>query len=187
MKITGIFKPYEPVEDNLIKDAKTIKDNTGMDIVFLRDSNGELWHEAQYLFGSKTLKIVFDENGVIIMFAEDATFLNPVNCAVAEVSKKNVPAGLDVSQQWVFVDGKIRARIYSDEENRLKAETERKEIIERAMSKIAVIQLKLQAGRKITDSEVTVLNATLDYIDAIEAFDISTYPVKWPEAPSDVA
>lgn len=187
MKITGFFKPYEPVEESLIKDAKTIKDTTGMDIVFLRDSNGELWHEAQYLFGNKTLKIAFDENGVIIMFADDATFLNPVNCAVAEVSKKSVPAGLDVSQEWVFLDGKIRARTYSDEENRVKAEAERKEIIERGMSKIAVIQLKLQAGRKITDSETTLLNATLDYIDAIQAFDISTYPVKWPEVPSDVA
>lgn len=187
MKITGLFKPYEPVEENLIQDAKTIKDNTGMDIVFLRDSNGELWHEAQYLFGSKTLKIAFDENGVIIMFAEDATFLNPVNCAVAEVSKKSVPAGLDVSQQWVFHDGKIRARTYTDEEKHLKAEVERKEIIERAMNKIAVVQLKLQAGRKISDSETTVLNATLDYIDEVQAFNISSYPVQWPEAPSDVA
>lgn len=88
MKTTGIFRLYEPVEENLINDAKTIKENTGMDVIFLRDSEGDLWHEVQYQFHSKTMKVVFDERGVIIMFSKDATLLNPVDCAVAEVSVK---------------------------------------------------------------------------------------------------
>lgn len=187
MKTTGIFRLYEPVEENLINDAKTIKENTGMDVIFLRDSEGELWHEAQYQFNSETMKVVFDERGVIIMYSKDATLLNPVDCSVAEVSVKNVPAELDESQEWVFIDGEIKKRVSSDEECRDKTELERKDIIAQALDKIAVIQLKLQAGRKLTDSESQTLNLMLDYIDEVEQFTVSEYPVAWPEIPANVA
>ncbi|ELL8683005.1 tail fiber assembly protein, partial [Escherichia coli] len=49
---------------------------------------------------------------------------------------------------------------------------------------ISLIQLKLQAGRKLTQAETTRLNAVLDYIDAVVATDTSTAPdVIWPELP----
>ncbi|EQA2058801.1 tail fiber assembly protein, partial [Escherichia coli] len=49
---------------------------------------------------------------------------------------------------------------------------------------ISLIQLKLQAGRKLTQPENTRLNAVLDYIDAVTATDTSTAPdVIWPELP----
>ncbi|EHK1640491.1 tail fiber assembly protein, partial [Escherichia coli] len=49
---------------------------------------------------------------------------------------------------------------------------------------ISLIQLKLQAGRKLTQAETTSLNAVLDYIDAVTATDTSTAPdVIWPELP----
>ena len=49
---------------------------------------------------------------------------------------------------------------------------------------ISLIQLKLQAGRKLTQAETTQLNAVLDYIDAVTATDTSTAPnVIWPELP----
>ncbi|MDI5754536.1 tail fiber assembly protein, partial [Salmonella enterica subsp. enterica serovar Montevideo] len=41
---------------------------------------------------------------------------------------------------------------------------------------ISLIQLKLQAGRKLTQAETTRLNAVLDYIDAVTATDTSTAP-----------
>ncbi|PNL72027.1 hypothetical protein CEP71_021495 [Escherichia coli O157] len=34
---------------------------------------------------------------------------------------------------------------------------------------LSLIQLKLQAGRKLTQAETTRLNAVLDYIDAVPA------------------
>ncbi|ENF8965689.1 tail fiber assembly protein, partial [Escherichia coli] len=49
---------------------------------------------------------------------------------------------------------------------------------------ISLIQLKLQAGRKLTQAETTRLNAVLDYIDAVTATDTRTAPdVIWPELP----
>lgn len=62
---------------------------------------------------------------------------------------------------------------------------QRKQLIDTAMQTISVVQLKLQAGRALTDGEKMKLDATLDYIDAVEATDITTAPVNinWPVAP----
>ncbi|EJW0402354.1 tail fiber assembly protein [Escherichia coli] len=64
------------------------------------------------------------------------------------------------------------------------AEAQRQSLIDAAMASISLIQLKLQAGRKLTQAETARLNAVLDYIDAVEATDTSTAPdVIWPELP----
>ncbi|HCJ8637165.1 tail fiber assembly protein [Escherichia coli] len=56
------------------------------------------------------------------------------------------------------------------------AEIHRQSLIDAAMASISLIQLKLQAGRKLTQAETTRLNAVLDYIDAVTATDASTTP-----------
>ena len=64
------------------------------------------------------------------------------------------------------------------------AEVRRQSLIDAAMASISLIQLKLQAGRKLTQAETTRLNAVLDYIDAVTATATSTAPdVIWPEPP----
>ncbi|EIP0496067.1 tail fiber assembly protein [Escherichia coli] len=64
------------------------------------------------------------------------------------------------------------------------AEAQRPLLIDTAMASISLIQLKLQAGRKLTQAETIRLNAVLDYIDAVTATDTSTAPdVIWPELP----
>ncbi|EFC5271502.1 tail fiber assembly protein, partial [Escherichia coli] len=56
------------------------------------------------------------------------------------------------------------------------AEAQRQPLIDAAMASISLIQLKLQAGRKLMQAETTRLNAVLDYIDAVTATDTSTAP-----------
>ncbi len=66
------------------------------------------------------------------------------------------------------------------------AEVKRQSLIDAAMASISLIQLKLQAGRKLTQPENTRLNAVLDYIDAVAATDSSSAPdVIWPELPGE--
>ncbi|EHI2276350.1 tail fiber assembly protein [Salmonella enterica] len=61
---------------------------------------------------------------------------------------------------------------------------QRQSLIDSAMASISMIQLKLQAGRKLNTVETTKLNSVLDYIDAVEATDTSTAPdVSWPVFP----
>ncbi|ANI83456.1 tail fiber assembly protein [Kosakonia oryzae] len=55
------------------------------------------------------------------------------------------------------------------------------QLVDAAMQCIRDIQLKLQAGRVLTDVEKTKLNNVLGYIDAVNAVDTSTAPdVNWP-------
>ncbi|EGO7648508.1 tail fiber assembly protein, partial [Escherichia coli] len=64
------------------------------------------------------------------------------------------------------------------------AEAQRQSLIDTVMASISLIQLKLQAGRKLTQAETTRLNAVLDYIDAVTVTDTSTAPdIIWPELP----
>ncbi|HBN1923149.1 TPA: tail fiber assembly protein [Escherichia coli] len=66
------------------------------------------------------------------------------------------------------------------------AEAQRQSLIDTAMASISLIQLKLQAGRKLMQAETTRLNTVLDYIDAVTATDTSTAPdVIWPELPEE--
>ena len=64
------------------------------------------------------------------------------------------------------------------------AEAQRQSLIDAAMASISLIQLKLQAGRKLTQAETTRLNAVLDYLDALEMVDTSSAPdIEWPTPP----
>ncbi|HCT2143202.1 tail fiber assembly protein [Raoultella ornithinolytica] len=64
------------------------------------------------------------------------------------------------------------------------AEQYRQSLIDAAMQSVSVLQLKLQAGRKLTADEMSKLNAALDYIDALDAVDTSTAPdITWPAIP----
>lgn len=62
------------------------------------------------------------------------------------------------------------------------AEQNRQSLINSAMQSVSALQLKLQAGRKLTADETSKLNAVLDYIDAVNAVNVSTAPeIEWPQ------
>lgn len=64
------------------------------------------------------------------------------------------------------------------------AEQKKQSLIDSAMQSINVIQLKLQAKRKLTNAEMERLNVVLDYIDAVSAVDTDAAPdITWPQAP----
>ncbi len=64
------------------------------------------------------------------------------------------------------------------------AEAQRQSLIDTAMASISLIQLKLQAGRKLMQPETTRQNTELDNIDAQTATETSTAPdVIRPELP----
>ena len=48
------------------------------------------------------------------------------------------------------------------------------------------LNMKLNLGRTLTDEEKVVLNAWLDYADALSALDLSTAPnITWPNKPNE--
>lgn len=85
-------------------------------------------------------------------------------------------ASEDGSPEWVDIAQPSKDALISI------AEQERQNRIDTALNLIAVIQLKLQAGRKLTTEETASLNNVLDYIDAVNNTDISMAPdIEWPE------
>ena len=65
------------------------------------------------------------------------------------------------------------------------ADVQKQSLINAAMQSIDVLQLKLRAGRTLTNAENVKLNAILDYIDAVNAIDTSTAPdITWPVKPA---
>lgn len=63
------------------------------------------------------------------------------------------------------------------------AELQKQRLISDAMQSVSVIQLKLQAGRALSESESVTLAAVLDYIDEVESIDTAsvTSQVDWPQ------
>ncbi|MBB9750807.1 tail fiber assembly protein [Escherichia coli] len=97
----------------------------------------------------------------------------------------------DISEQpgigWAYSDGIFTAPLppeRSHDELVADAEQKKQSLIDAAMASISLIQLKLQAGRNLTQAETTRLNTVLDYIDAVTATDTSTAPdIEWPVFP----
>lgn len=126
------------------------------------------------------------ENGMVvnvIVWDGEDEFTVPDNLQLINIS--------DISEQpgigWAYSDGVFTAPFppeRSHDELVADAEQKKQSLIDAAMVNISVIQLKLQAGRKLTQEETTRLNVVLDYIDAVTATDTSTAPdVIWPELP----
>lgn len=65
------------------------------------------------------------------------------------------------------------------------AEAQKEMLIGNAMQSVSVIQLKLQAGRTLSDAETAQLNSVLNYIDEVEHIPTGsvTGPVDWPLLP----
>lgn len=128
------------------------------------------------------------ENGMVvnvIVWGGEDEFNAPDNQQLINIS--------DISEQpgigWAYSDGVFTAPLppeRSHDELVADAEQKKQSLIDAAMVNISVIQLKLQAGRKLTQEETTRLNVVLDYIEAVTATDTSTAPdVIWPELPEE--
>ncbi|MFY0496516.1 tail fiber assembly protein, partial [Escherichia coli] len=101
------------------------------------------------------------ENGMVvnvIVWDGEAEFTVPDNQQLINIS--------DISEQpgigWVYSDGGFTAPLppeRSHDELVADAEQKKQSLIDTAMASISLIQLKLQAGRNLTQAETTRLNA----------------------------
>ena len=126
------------------------------------------------------------ENGMVvnvIAWDGEAEFTVPDNHQLINISDISDQPGIG----WVYSDGVFTAPPTPErphDELVADAEQKKQSLIDAAMANISVIQLKLQAGRNLTQAETTRINAVLDYIDAVEATDTSAAPdIEWPVSP----
>lgn len=67
---------------------KPNKKQFGESAVYLKDENGLDWYESQSQFSADTLKVMFDDSGLIISSSRDVSSLFPLNCGVLEIDTK---------------------------------------------------------------------------------------------------
>lgn len=73
------------------------------------DDQGRDWYEWRYNFREDTLKIIYDEDGMVVSFADSAEFMYPMDFAITEIPKSEVPAAftIDVEHSWHYINGKL--------------------------------------------------------------------------------
>ncbi|CAI1683607.1 Bacteriophage tail assembly protein [Serratia quinivorans] len=155
----------------------------GLNVQFLKSDSGEDWYQCQKLFAKDTVKIAFDEKGIICSYSEDISSLWPINLSVAEVPNNIMARQLDISGRWVFDGKKIVKRIYTTEEHQEQTRVEQRTRITSAANMIAPLQDAVDLGIA-NDAEKVSLENWKRYRVMLNRLDISTAPaINWPPAP----
>ncbi|EDJ1207920.1 DUF4376 domain-containing protein [Salmonella enterica] len=84
------FTPYKP-ESPVISGAAHLKSEVGHD-----------WYECQKMFSPDTIKVEYDNNGVITCISRDVSGFWPVGKSVAEVPDTEENRRADISGRWGF-------------------------------------------------------------------------------------
>ncbi|ROI23517.1 phage tail protein [Escherichia coli] len=121
-------------------------------VIWLYSEDGKNWYEEVKNFQPDTIKIVYDENNII------------------------------VSGKWMFKDGAVIKRVYTEEELRLQTENQKKILLQQAREKTQFWQTQLTLGI-ITDSDRQQLMNWMRYVQQVETTDTSVLPVTFPEPP----
>lgn len=153
-------------------------------IIFLCDTQGNDWYESQKTFSADTLKIVFDDEGVIISAGGDVSALWPQDNSVAEIPLENVPEGFTARGEWVFDGSTIVAKTYTTEEYRTQAEAKRAVFYTTASAAMSPLQDAVDVD-DATDEEIALLKIWKKYRVALNRLDLSTAPdIIWPGIPA---
>lgn len=154
------------------------------DVLYARDETGRDWYDCQADFSAETLKVMYDDKGVIVCMSKDVTAIFPPGFSVAEVAISEVPSKACNDMTWVYRDGKVVKRIYSPDERRNMVLGEKDRLIARVNQVTQTLNSKLLLGMA-TDEEKTKLRAWMDYVNEIEDISDDADPEKivWPNPP----
>ncbi len=152
-------------------------------IGYLMSDEGVDWYASQTRFSENTIKICFDEKGIIRTYAKDISMLWPAGLSVTEVKPSAVPKGFTLSGEWFFDGKKILPRTYSAEEQKEACEVQKARLMVTAAAAIAPLQDAVEIG-EATDSEKAQLTAWKKYRVQLNRIDPLTAPnIVWPLPP----
>lgn len=151
-------------------------------IRWLYTYDGRNWYEEQKNFQPDTLKMVYDHNGVIICIEKDVSAINPEGASVVELPDITANRRADISGNWMFKDGAVIRRVYTEEELYLQAENQKQKLLQQAREKTQLWQTQLTLGI-ISDSGRQQLMSWMRYVQQVEATETSVLPVTFPAQP----
>ncbi|STO18081.1 tail fiber assembly protein (gpg) [Escherichia coli] len=90
--------------------------------------------------------MVYDHNGVIICIEKDVSAINPEGASVVELPDITANRRADISGKWLFKDGVVIKRTYTEEEQRQQAENEKQSLLQLVRDKTQLWDSQLRLG-----------------------------------------
>ena len=153
-------------------------------MIYLHDDNGIDWYAAQKLFSPDTVKLAYDESGIICAINSDVSMLWPIGLSVVELNPTKLPKRCLANGEWVFDGKKVSQRIYSAEEMMARAEARKNELLASAGKAVAPLQDAVDLGMAM-EEEIVQLKLWKTYRVQLSRINPQNAPdIDWPVAPS---
>nr|DAL32494.1 MAG TPA_asm: tail fiber assembly protein [Caudoviricetes sp.] len=169
------LKKYTPNDENSLL---LIKEHN---VEFYVSEDGQDWYQSQTNFSPDTLKIAYDEAGIIRSISRDVSNIYPRNLSVVEVEIGTENKNVDISGGWVFDNGEIKPRQYSQKELYAQAEAKKTELLSAAAASIAPLQDAVDEGMA-TEEETAALSEWKKY--RVRVMRVDTTKPEWPTPPN---
>ncbi|HFX4488288.1 TPA: tail fiber assembly protein [Escherichia coli] len=150
------------------------------DVIWLYTEDGKNWYEEVNNFQDDTIKIVYDENNIIVAITKDASTLNPEGYSVVEIPDIAANRRADDSGKWMFKDGAVVKRIYTADEQQQQAESQKAALLSEAESVIQPLERAVRLNMA-TDEERARLESWERYSVLVSRVD--TANPEWPQKP----
>lgn len=160
--------------------------------VFLRSDDGQDWYECQQDFADDTVKLMYDENGVIQAVVDKpvpgrgntlaVSMLCPEDMSVAEVSE--LPEGFEIdSKSWKFGDDGVYQDVAVLTDATLRANSRHYSFLRReAVSELVMLQSCAEAGRGRPNDEARI-QTLRTYLADLRDTDLTVAEPDWPALP----
>lgn len=152
------------------------------DVIWLWSEEGKNWYEEQKNFQEDTIKLAYTAEGIIVAIDKDVSAINPEGLSVVELPDITANRRADISGNWMFKDGAVIKRTYTEEERRQQAENEKQSLLQLVRDKTQLWDSQLRLGI-ISDENKQKLTEWMLYAQKVESTDTSSLPVTFPEQP----
>ncbi|EOV8356343.1 tail fiber assembly protein [Escherichia coli] len=152
------------------------------DVIWLWSEDGKNWYEEQKNFQENTIKLAYTAEGIIVAIDKDVSAINPEGLSVVELPDITTNRRADISGNWMFKDGAVIKRTYTEEEQRQQAENEKQSLLQLVRDKTQLWDSQLRLGI-ISDENKQKLTEWMLYAQKVESTDTSSLPVTFPEQP----
>lgn len=180
-RVTGVI--YAAFKKHCRRQSKTVEQyqlTKNFNVAWLWSEDGKNWYEEVKNFQPDTIKILYDENNIIVAVTRDASTLDPTGYSVVEVPDITANRRADDSGKWLFKDGAVVKRIYTADEQQQQAELQKAALLSEAESVIQQLERAVRLNMA-TDEERTRLEAWERYSVLVSRVD--TAKPEWPQKP----
>ncbi|HAZ3770245.1 TPA: tail fiber assembly protein [Escherichia coli] len=151
-------------------------------VIWLWSEDGKNWYEEVKNFQEDTIKLAYTVEGIIVAMDKDVSAINPEGLSVVELPDITANRRADISGKWMFKDGVVIKRTYTEEEQRQQAENEKQSLLQLVRDKTQLWDSQLRLGI-ISDENKQKLTEWMLYAQKVESTDTSSLPVTLPEQP----